>query len=93
MTKEVSYRNKPWLKNYEEGVPENISIEKTSLPDFLERTSKEFPDKMALNFQGFTINYRELNDMVNRFAACLNSFGIKKGDSVAILFTMSLSSR
>jgi len=85
MTKEVSYRNKPWLKNYEEGVPENISIEKTSLPDFLERTSKEFPDKMALNFQGFTINYRELNDMVNRFAACLNSFGIRKGDSVAIL--------
>lgn len=85
MTKGLSYQNKPWLKNYEEGVPENISIEKTSLPDFLERTAKEFPDKMALNFQGFTINYRELNDMVNRFAACLNSFGIKKGDSVAIL--------
>jgi long-chain acyl-CoA synthetase len=85
MTKGLSYQNKPWLKNYEEGVPENISIEKTSLPDFLERTAKEFPNKMALNFQGFTINYRELNDMVNRFAACLNSFGIKKGDSVAIL--------
>ncbi|MFO7666924.1 MAG: long-chain fatty acid--CoA ligase [Desulfobacterales bacterium] len=82
---ETSYQNKPWIKNYEEGVPENINIEKTCLPEFLERTAKEFPDKMALTFQGFTVNYRELNDMVNRFADCLYSFGIKKGDSVAIL--------
>ena len=85
MSKEASYKNKPWLKNYEEGVPERISVEKTCLPDFLVRTAKEFPDKMALNFQGYTVNYRELNNMVNSFAACLNSFGIKKGDSVAIL--------
>ncbi|RPH49232.1 MAG: long-chain fatty acid--CoA ligase [Desulfobacteraceae bacterium] len=85
MTKGISYQDKPWLKNYEDGVPENIRIEKASLPDFLDRTAKDFPDKMALNFQGYTINYRELNNMVNNFAACLNSFGIKKGDSVAIL--------
>jgi len=85
MTTGVSYQNKPWLQNYEAGVPEKISIEKACLPDFLERTAKEFPDKMALNFQGYTVNYHELNSMVNRFAACLNSFGIKKGDSVAIL--------
>ena len=82
---EISYQNKPWIKSYEEGVPDNISIEKTCLPEFLGRTVKEFPDKMALTFQGFTVNYRELNDMVNRFADCLYSFGIKKGDSVAIL--------
>ena len=82
---EISYQNKPWIKNYEEGVPENINIEKTCLPEFLGRTAKEFPDRMALTFQGFTVNYRELNDMVNRFADCLYSFGIKKGDSVAIL--------
>lgn len=85
MTQGVGYQSKPWLKNYEEGVPEKINIEKTCLPDFLEKTAKEFPDKMALNFQGYTINYRELNNMVNSFAACLSSFGIKKGDSVAIL--------
>jgi long-chain acyl-CoA synthetase len=82
---EISYQNKPWIKNYEEGVPDVINIEKTPLPEFLEKTAKEFPDKMALTFQGFTVNYRELNDMVNRFADCLYSFGIKKGDSVAIL--------
>jgi long-chain acyl-CoA synthetase len=31
------------------------------------------------------VTYRELNDMVNRFSACLSGFGIRKGDSVAIL--------
>jgi long-chain acyl-CoA synthetase len=82
---EISYLKRPWIKNYEEGVPENIIIEQTPLPEFLERTAKDFPDKMALSFQGFTINYRELNDMVNRFSDCLYSYGIKKGDSVAIL--------
>jgi len=82
---EISYQNKPWIKNYEEGVPDNINIEKTCLPEFLEKTAREFPDKMALSFQGFTVNYRELNDMANRFSDCLYSFGIRKGDSVAIL--------
>ncbi len=82
---EISYQNKPWIKNYEEGVPDNINIEKTCLPEFLEKTAREFPDKIALSFQGFTVNYRELNDMANRFSDCLYSFGIRKGDSVAIL--------
>jgi long-chain acyl-CoA synthetase len=82
---EISYQDRPWTKNYEDGVPENIIIEKTPLPEFLERTAKEFPDKMALTFQGYTVNYSKLNEMANRFSDCLYSFGIRKGDSVAIL--------
>lgn len=85
MTKEIRYQNKPWLASYEKGTPEKIEYEEACLPEYLERTVSEFPDKMALLFQGYKITYRELNDMVNRFATCLNDFGIKKGDSVAIL--------
>ncbi len=85
MTKEIRYQDKPWLANYEKGVPGKIEYEEKCLPEYLERTAKEFPDNMALLFQGYKITYRELNDMVNRFATCLNDFGIKKGDSVAIL--------
>jgi long-chain acyl-CoA synthetase len=40
---------------------------------------------MALNFQGYNVSYTELKEMVDRFATCLTDFGIKKGDSVAIL--------
>ena len=85
MTKEIKYEDKPWLASYEEGVPEKIEYEAICLPEILERTASMFPDKMALLFQGYQITYRQLNDMVNRFAACLHSFGVNKGDSVAVL--------
>ena len=85
MTKEIKYEDKPWVSSYEEGVPEKIEYETICLPEILERTAGIFPDKMALLFQGYQITYRQLNDMVNRFAACLHSFGVSKGDSVAVL--------
>ena len=85
MTAEIKYEDKPWLTSYEKGVPEKVEYKEICLPEILERTAGKFPDKMALLFQGYKITYRELNDMVNRFASCLHGFGINKGDSVAIL--------
>jgi len=85
MTTEIRYEDKSWLTSYEKGVPEKLDFEEIYLPKILERTAGKFPNKMALLFEGYKVTYRELNDMVNRFAAALNSFGIKEGDSVAIL--------
>ncbi len=82
---ETRYLEKPWLKSYEKGVPETIDYEEICMPDFLERTAKEFPDKPALIFQGTTVNFGELKEMVDRFAACLTAFGVKPKDAVAIL--------
>ena len=79
------YSDKKWLGFYEDGVPEHLSYETVVLPAFLERTAAAFPRGNALNFQGFQMNYTELRDAVGRFATVLKSFGIKKGDSVAIL--------
>ena len=55
------------------------------MPDILDRTAKQFPERSALIFQGTTVSFRELKDMVDRFAACLTAFGVKQGDAVAIL--------
>jgi long-chain acyl-CoA synthetase len=85
MAKQVTYADKPWISSYEKGVPEKIEYEKICLPEILERSAHRFPNKMALLFQGYEISFRKLNDMVNRFAACLHAFGINKGDSVAVL--------
>jgi len=82
---ETRYMEKPWLKSYEKGVPEFLKYEEICMPDILDRTAKQFPDKTALIFQGFTQNFKELKDMVDRFATCLADFGVKKGDAVAIL--------
>ena len=85
MKTKIKYQDKPWFKAYEEEVPETLNYEEICLPDILERSAKKFPNKMALCFEGFRITYGQLNDMVGRFAASLNKFGIFKKDSVAIL--------
>jgi len=85
MTEEISYQDKTWLKFYEEGVPEFIEYEEICLPEILDRTAVQFPDNIALIFQGYRVTFKELKEMVDRFATCLANFGIKKGDAVAIL--------
>ena len=85
MAASVSYQDKPWLQHYQAGVPEHVDYQEICLPEFLDSASERFPDKMALSFQGCQVTYRQLQAMVNRFAACLHRFGIGKGDAVAIL--------
>jgi long-chain acyl-CoA synthetase len=85
MSEEMSYRNKPWLKSYERGVPENIIYEELSLPDILERTASQFPDQSALLYQGCSINFRQFKELVDRFASFLSVQGVRRGQAVAIL--------
>jgi len=85
MAEDSIYMKKPWLKSYEKGVPETLNYEEISLPEILDRTAKDFAAKPALIFQGTMVSFRELKDMVDRFATCLTDFGVKKGDAVAIL--------
>ncbi len=85
MTSETAYQAKPWLASYEKGVSETIDYENVCLPEFLARSADRFPDKSALNFQGYQITYRQLKEMTDRFASALTAFGVQKGDRVAIL--------
>jgi len=82
---EISYQEKPWLKSYERGVPENIAYEEIPLPDILKRTAGQFPDQAALLFQGYAMSYRDLNEAVDCFAGFLAGQGIGRGRTVAIL--------
>jgi len=85
MSYEKFYEAKPWLAAYQDGVPEHIDYEEEGLPYFLDRSASEFPDSIALLFQGYVVTYKALKDLVDRFAACLADFGIRKGDSVSLL--------
>jgi long-chain acyl-CoA synthetase len=79
------YSKKSWLSSYEQGIKENIEFKDVLVSQKLEESTKIFPDNPALIFQGYTLSFTELSEMVARFAAVLKSFGIQKGDSVAIL--------
>ena len=81
----MTYQDRPWRKHYQAHIPSKMNFEKMYIPDYLQRSVQNFPDKAALIFQGYVVNYKQLQYMVDRFAACLKAFGIQKGDSVAIL--------
>jgi long-chain acyl-CoA synthetase len=83
--KKITYKDKPWLKFYDKETKASLKYENITLPEYLNISSGKFPDRIALNFQGYSITFKELNKMVNSFAACLLGFGIGKGDSVAVL--------
>jgi long-chain acyl-CoA synthetase len=85
VTSESADQDKPWLASYEKGVPEFVEYEDVCLPAFLERSAERFPDRSALNFQGYRIQFRQLNEMADRFASALSAFGVTRGDRVALL--------
>jgi len=71
---EPIYAAKPWLKS-----------EEITLPEYLDRSGKELAERPALLFQGAVVSFKQLKEIVDRFAACLHAFGVKKGNAVAIL--------
>jgi long-chain acyl-CoA synthetase len=76
---------KVWLKSYAKGVPEEVSFEKITLAEALARSAVRFPDNPALFFQGTTVTFKQLDEMVSRFASALVALGLKPGDRVAML--------
>ena len=74
-----------WLDAYDSGVPHRLDYENRLLPDFLRQSAAQFPEVMAVQFQGYEMNYRELDAMVDAFASALLGFGVDRGDRVAIL--------
>jgi long-chain acyl-CoA synthetase len=81
----------PWVRFYEEGVPSSITFPSWSLPDLLDASAREFPDKTALTFFAdpklppSRMTYGQLRDASLRFATALYQLGVRKGDRVAIM--------
>ncbi len=76
--------NKPWLANYDKGVPHTIEYPKAPLFQFLEEAARKYPDRACTIFKGAVISYRDMNEKTNQMAAALVEMGIKKGDRVGI---------
>ncbi|MBW2441469.1 MAG: long-chain fatty acid--CoA ligase [Deltaproteobacteria bacterium] len=76
--------DKLWHKSYAPGVKKTLDYEELTIPQALARTAENFPNHTALNYMGKKITYKELNDLVNRFARALLEMGIKKGDKIAV---------
>lgn len=78
--------NKPWLNNYDRGVPATLQpyLQQTMI-DVVRETVSLRPDHMALYFKGTKISYSQLDRLSDQFANALIAMGIKKGDRVALV--------
>ncbi len=76
---------RPWLKHYVGGTPSDIEIPEGPLYGYLDRAIKEFPDNVALYYEGIEMTYSELGEAVDKVAYGLANLGVKKGDAVAIM--------
>ena len=77
-----TYSKKPWLTQYKS--PADLSIPHWSMIDAFERTALGVPNSPAIYHFDDTISFGKLNDLAGRFAALLESWGVGKGDRVAV---------
>jgi long-chain acyl-CoA synthetase len=72
--------DRPWTKQYDEGVPETLEYPDITLIDLLNEAAQKYPDVPCTIFKGAKISYSEMEEKSDRLAAGLASLGVKKGD-------------
>lgn len=76
--------DRPWLSSYSPGVPADVDIPDEPITRALDRTVADLPDRVAVDFQGRALTYRELGHEVSKAAGALLALGVTPGERVAI---------
>ncbi|GAA4366639.1 long-chain-fatty-acid--CoA ligase [Paeniglutamicibacter cryotolerans] len=76
---------RPWVKNYQPGVPAEIELPSTSLSEMFEFSVAMAGDAPALEFFGRRTSYGDLGGKVERAAEGLRRLGVRSGDRVALI--------
>ena len=82
---ENPYVEKPWVKNYDEGIPEHIDYPDMNIYEFLDNAAKDFGSRTAIWFVKNKVTYKKFKDIAERLATALVNLGVKRGDVVAIM--------
>jgi long-chain acyl-CoA synthetase len=100
----VTYADRPWVKKYDEGVPQSLKpYPDITLPDFLRETARKAPHNLALvtstrlpSLLGTLgrlhkeMNYAELDRASDALAAALVDMGLRKGERVVLVMPNSV---
>ncbi|OGG94256.1 MAG: long-chain-fatty-acid--CoA ligase [Candidatus Lambdaproteobacteria bacterium RIFOXYD2_FULL_50_16] len=78
---------KPWIKEYSNGVPEEINPDRyPSLVQMIDESFARFANRPAYHNMGQDLTYHQIDQMSRAFACyLLGNLGLKKGDRVAIM--------
>jgi acyl-CoA synthetase (AMP-forming)/AMP-acid ligase II len=73
-----------WLKSWPAGIPQQLVFPERPLHEFLRESARKYPEKVAIQYYGTQIRFKELDGQSDRLAAALMDFGIKRGDRVSL---------
>ncbi|HYG44747.1 MAG TPA: AMP-binding protein [Bordetella sp.] len=78
--------SRPWLAQYPDGVPAEISIEPyASLTDLLDQACTRHARRVACTAMGSDLTYAALDRQARAFAGWLQGLGLQKGARVALM--------
>ncbi|QHS22955.1 long-chain-fatty-acid--CoA ligase [Virgibacillus sp. MSP4-1] len=80
---------KLWYQHYPEEIAPSIDYEEKPLHEFLQNTTKKYPNLQALHFMGKELTFQQLLFQTEKTANYLQGLGLKKGDRVAIMLPNS----
>lgn len=79
----------PWLAHYPENISWEAHIEPRSMCDVLDETVQKYSTRPAFDFMDKKYNWAQIGDLVEKFAAGLQSIGVKKNDKVGLFLPNS----
>ncbi len=79
--------------NYESAAYDLIMTAKQKfVGEVLVKRARQTPNRIACEFKGKTVTFKELNTEVNKLANGLMAIGIKRGDVIACIFRNRIES-
>ncbi len=76
--------DRPWLAQYDPGVPPKLDYPAIPVFAFLEEAARLCPERTCIIFGDQTFTYADVANRTDRLAAALANMGIQKGDRVGI---------
>jgi len=75
---------RPWLDQYNKGIPASLGLPSASMIDLFEATARHKPAAPGLYYFDDPISWAQLDHKANQFAALLADWGVGHGDRVAL---------
>lgn len=79
------YDAKPWIAQYQPGVPASINYPDWTVPDLLADAVDRYPNREAVVYYGNPFTYRELDKLSTQFANRMIEMGLKPGEPVMMV--------
>lgn len=77
---------KPWLQQYDKYVPYSLIYSKLNIPQILNKSTQEYPEKTCLDYLDNKFTYQQISDASDNLAKWLLFLGIKSGDRVGLIY-------